>query len=187
MADESAGTRTHPRLAMVTSMVQVLSVVAGVAISVAAFFAAQAKESDTRKAEAETRRLELQKLEREERDKEREQRDKTEQAARETLRPFLQLRQERYMEAVRSAGVLVSPQAHTPDELKQAHKRFFELYWGELSLVEDTNVSAAMVALGRLIDAKAMAGTEAQRASLALAHALRDSLVRSWHVDDVVK
>ena len=175
MPEES---KTQSHLATVTSMVQVLSVVAGVVISVAAFFAAQAKESDQRKAEAETRRLELQKREHDER-------IQNEQAARESLRPFLELRQQRYLDAIRAAAVLIASEAHKPDEVKAAHKRFFELYWGELSMVEDKNVETAMIALAKVIDQEAIKGNDAQLASLNLAHALRDSLIRSWHLAEV--
>jgi hypothetical protein len=177
MPDEAGGAKPASRLATVAGMVQVLSVVTGVAISVATFFTAQAKEADARRAEAETRRLELQKLEHD-------QREKSEQAAREAVRPFLQLRQDRYLEVVRAAAVLIASAAHRQDEVDAAHKRFFELYWAELSMVEDKQVEAAMVKLGNEIDPRAVKGTEAQKASYDLAHALRDSLVRSWRIGE---
>ncbi len=136
----------------VASMVQVVSVVAGVVISVATFFAAKAKEANARKAEA--------------------------------ARPFLQLRQDRYTEVVRAASVLVAPATHTSEELQQAKKRFFELYWGELSLVEDKKVETAMVALAEAIDPDLAKETKPTKASYQLAHALRDSLLESWHIRD---
>jgi hypothetical protein len=159
----------------VAATVQVLSVVVGVAISVSSVFTARQKEADARKAEAENRTFELDKWRLE-------QAEKTEKAATEAARPFLQLRQERYMEAVHAAGVLVTPDDHTQTELKQAHRRFFELYWAELSLVEDRQVEKAMIDLGMAIDPKAASPATAQEASYRLALALRDSLLESWRL-----
>jgi hypothetical protein len=66
-------------------------------------------------------------------------------------------------------------------ETDAAIKRFWSLYWGELALVEDKRVESAMVQFGRALESD-RTNTELQQASLALAHACRDSLAESWGV-----
>ena len=60
--------------------------------------------------------------------------------------------------------------------------RFWELYWGELALVEDRRVEGAMKAFGDALIAGASADA-LQRLSLSLAHACRESLAESWGVE----
>jgi|SRR5438128_11188291 len=109
---------------------------------------------------------------------------KTEAAARqvEAARPFLQLRQSLYMEAVKAAGVLTNADTHTPEELAAAKKRFRELYVAELSMVEAPDVEAKMKALAAQIDKDLTNLTPPQTAAYNLAHALRDSFVASWGI-----
>jgi hypothetical protein len=153
----------------ISRFAQVFSVVAGVVVSVLSFNA-------TRVKEAEVRRFETQKYY--------DQRaDQAEKQQIEAAKPFLQLRQKRYEEAVRTSGVLANPSNHTPEELKAAEKRFWELYWSELSLVESQEVETAMVELGKSITGKAPL-TERQTASYNLAHDVRASLLSSWGIED---
>jgi hypothetical protein len=96
--------------------------------------------------------------------------------------PFLKLRQELYLEALKNASILATKDLHTEEEVKQAKKRFSELYWGELSLIEESSIEADMIAIAmseNLTDSI----TPTQKASYALAHAMRESLVKSWGVD----
>src|SRR5262247_1912938 len=73
-----------------------------------------------------------------------EQREKEAQAAlREARKPFLQRQQELYFEAATLASKL-STLDHGA-EREAARKRFYQLYWGELSVVEDVLVEKAMV------------------------------------------
>src|SRR5262247_4947331 len=73
-----------------------------------------------------------------------EQREKEAQAAlREARKPFLQRQQELYFEASTLASKL-STLDHGA-EREAARKRFYQLYWGELSVVEDESVEKAMV------------------------------------------
>jgi hypothetical protein len=109
----------------------------------------------TREKEAETRRIEASK-------------------------PFLELRQKLYMEAVKAAGVLANREGYTDKELTAARKRFRELYVAELSMVESPEVEQRMVTLAGTVDPSLTTLNPAQRAAYDLSHALRDSFVASW-------
>jgi hypothetical protein len=67
-------------------------------------------------------------------------------------------------------------------------ERFWQLYWGELSMVEDFGVEQVMVLFGRSLHALQQKGTHevcAQKSteiSLMLAHCIRESLGKSWGV-----
>lgn len=100
----------------------------------------------------------------------------------EASKPFLELRQERYTDALKAAAVLANPDTHTAAELSDAKKRFRDLYVAELSMVEAPEVEAKMVALAAEIDPELTRLTNAQRAAYDLAHALRDLFVTSWRV-----
>jgi hypothetical protein len=101
----------------------------------------------------------------------------------EASRPFLQLRQSLYTEAIKAAAILANPDTHTEVELVAAKKRFRELYVAELSMVEASEVEGKMVALAAQIDPELTKFTPAQRATYELAHALRDTFVASWGVE----
>ena len=100
----------------------------------------------------------------------------------EAAKPFLELRQKLYFEALNSAAVLASKNFHTEDEVIKAKKRFAELYWGELSLVEEFDIEKKMVDIARaenLLDSV----YSSQQPTLKLAHLMRESLTKSWDVD----
>ena len=139
----------------VAKTVQVLSVVAGVVISVLSFNATREKELQTQRTEMEARRLEA-------------------------AKPFLELRQKLYMEALKAAAVLSTPEDRTKDELRAAKRRFRELYVAELSMVEEAAVEGGMMQLAAAIDPALTHLDPAQKAAYDLAHALRDSFVASW-------
>jgi len=101
----------------------------------------------------------------------------------EAMKPFLELRQELYMEAVKAAAVLANPETHTEEETRNARKRFRELYVAELSMVESSVVEKQMIELARKIDPELTQLSAAQQAAYNLAHALRDSFVASWGAD----
>lgn len=104
----------------------------------------------------------------------------TEQARFESRRPFLTRQLELYGEA---AGIAARLATSTDGAARTGYEeRFWQLYWGELALVEDAQVEAAMVKLGEAIRANA-APEAMQPLSLALAHAIRQSLDRAWGVD----
>ena len=100
----------------------------------------------------------------------------------EAAKPFLELRQKLYLEALNNASILASKDLHSAEEVITAKKRFSELYWGELSLVEEANIEKEMRAIAKsenLINAS----DSTQNATYDLAHAMRESLIKSWGVD----
>ena len=161
----------------VSVVVGVISVIVGIVFSIISFNDARQKDALARQAEARTREFELKKYYDE-------QRHQSDQAAVEAAKPFLELRQKLYLEAIQNAGVLVNPTNHTSPELTKATKRFWELYWAELCIVESKEVETAMIGLGDLIADTSAPPRDRQRASVKLAHVLRDSLIKSWGIAD---
>lgn len=100
----------------------------------------------------------------------------------EAARPFLELRQKLYVEALNTAAVLASPSYHDSTEIAKAKKRFLELYWGELVLVENKGIDTLMVDIAReqnlLTDTCA-----AKDYIITLARSMRQSLKQSWGID----
>lgn len=143
----------------IETLAQTLSIVVGVVISILSFNEARRKEAEARKKEAEARKIEV-------------------------AKPFLELRQRLYGEALTAAGVLSNPDIHSSEELTAARKRFRELYVSELSMVEDPRVESKMVALARRIDPELLNLTEAQQAAFELAHALSASFTAEYGIDN---
>ncbi len=67
----------------------------------------------------------------------------------EATKPFLDRQLKLYTEASQVAAKIAT--STNVNEVADANKRFWELYWGELALVENQDVEAAMVALGKAI------------------------------------
>lgn len=99
----------------------------------------------------------------------------------EATKPFLERQLKLYTEATQAAALL-STSEETP-ERATAVMRFWTLYWGELALVENKDVEAAMVELGQGLE-NHVSSAELRQLSLSLAHACRDSLALSWGVKD---
>lgn len=97
----------------------------------------------------------------------------------EATKPFLDRQLKLYTEATQAAATIAT--SDSEDEVTAAHKRFWSLYWGELALVEDKRVEAAMVQIGNALE-RCESGKDVQGLSLLLAHACRDSLAESWGV-----
>ncbi|MDQ3012110.1 MAG: hypothetical protein M3X11_15555 [Acidobacteriota bacterium] len=123
-------------------------------------------------------------------EKDTEQREKAiKTARREAQRPFLELQLKLYVEAVTVAGRLAT--LENGAEREAARKRFYQLYWGELSVVEDREVEIAMVRFNQALEAferaaipeRAKAKAILNCRSLRLAHNVRDSLARTWEYD----
>lgn len=151
----------NTRIESISRLVQVVSIVAGVVISVLSFNQARGREAETSRLELEKRRIEASK-------------------------PFLELRQKRYMEAVEAASVLATPDVHSEEELSKARKRFLELYWGELSMVEDASVESKMVEMAWSLNLIQKEGEKPnpKDAVYRLSHTIRDSLLDSWGVEE---
>jgi hypothetical protein len=98
----------------------------------------------------------------------------------EATKPFLERQLHLYTQATQVAAVLATETRAA--EREQAAKTFWRLYWGELALVENQRVEAAMVEFGGILKAGG-AGHEIEVASLKLAHACRESLAESWGVE----
>jgi hypothetical protein len=96
----------------------------------------------------------------------------------EATRPFLEKQLALYAEAARVCAQLASP---NPDP--KAASRFWELYWGELALVENRDVEAAMVSFGNTLHFAPEDRSELQQRALKLAMACRLSLAQSWGVE----
>lgn len=156
---------------------QAVAVLVGVVVSVLSLSQAFQKDADARNMQAQARLLELEKFDH--------QREMDALArAREAAKPFLELRTERYLEAVKVAGVLADPARHTSDELEAAEKRFWELYWAELSMVENAEVERRMVELKNALEPTATLHAR-QQAVLSLARAIRDSMAQSWGITEL--
>jgi hypothetical protein len=162
-----------------SKLIQVITVVIGVIVSVLSFNATRQSEADARQAEAAAKQFELKKYYDQRKDDD--VKRQTEAAA-----PFLGLRQKLYLEAVQAAGVLANPKDHTDEEVKKSKKRFRELYVAELSLVEGIGVEAGMVGLAAAVDRELTTMTKEQKAAYQLAHSLRDSLVKSWGISETL-
>lgn len=109
--------------------------------------------------------------------------DKQEQANKE---PFLREQLKLVFEASEVVAVLST--TTDPAVFSAKRDRFWTLYWGPLSIVEDRAVENWMADAGRLMPAPAdpvpalpLAGL--QSTSLELAHAARELVLTSWNVD----
>jgi hypothetical protein len=162
--DDLRASRTTNWLDSLPKVIQVVSIAIAAVISVVSFSYAQQAQAKAAELDSAKRRLEA-------------------------AQPFLILRQKLYFDAVQAAGVLANQSDYSKDEVTKARARFRQLYVAELALVESKEVESRMVQLASAVDSdlteKRM--TEAQRAAFKLAHALRDSMAKSWGLDaDIV-
>ncbi len=105
----------------------------------------------------------------------------------EARRPYLNLQLTLYQEATKTVSVLATSSDQA--ELARAEERFWQLYYGELAMVEnggsnaeDGGVESAMVQVGQALQARPVDKALLQTRSLALAHVCRNSLAESWDV-----
>jgi hypothetical protein len=94
-------------------------------------------------------------------------------------KPFLDRQLKLYTEATQVVAALAT--THDVAETKRALKRFWQLYWGELALVENEEVEKAMVKVKEALNRGAQR-QELQSLSLNFAQACRVSLDRSWGI-----
>jgi hypothetical protein len=106
----------------------------------------------------------------------------------EARRPFLDRQLKLYTDATLNASILAT--STDAAERTKATQRFFQLYWGNLAMVEnggldakDGGVESAMVAFGACLNQDCPQG-QLQQLSLKLAHTCRDSLAESWGIRD---
>ncbi len=104
-----------------------------------------------------------------------------EAALREARKPFLERQQTLYFEAASATSKLATLDRGA--ERDAARKRFYHLFWGELSVVEDELVEGAMVRFEntlKLYETGQTDKSELEQVSLNLAHSCRNSLARGW-------
>jgi hypothetical protein len=97
----------------------------------------------------------------------------------EATKPFLERQLLLYSEATNIAAQVATK--GDSEAGKKAQNRFWELYWGELALVENRKVETAMKRMGDALLRNAST-QELEQASLAIAHACRESLDKSWGI-----
>jgi hypothetical protein len=98
----------------------------------------------------------------------------------EATKPFLQRQLKLYTEASQiAAKIATHGLAETSGDVQT---RFWELFWGELALVENKSVESAMIDMGNAIEDKCE-GDYLEQTSLKLSHAMRASLDKSWGID----
>lgn len=107
----------------------------------------------------------------------------------EARHPFLDLQLKLYQEAIETTAILAT--SADAAELQKAETRFWQLYYGELAMVENGGirnknggVEGAMVRFGRELSMHSKDRSLLQQLSLELAHVCRDSLAESWNVRD---
>jgi hypothetical protein len=118
----------------------------------------------------------------------------------EATKPFLERQLELYTEATRAAAIIAT--SRDPDKVRVATEIFWQLFSGELALVENSEVATAMRNLGRALrtekdrnesqsDNQEQQSTNKtletekegpQQLSLSLAKACRESLALSWGI-----
>jgi hypothetical protein len=97
----------------------------------------------------------------------------------EATRPFLDRQLKLYTDATQATATMATSASR--DEIAAARSKFFLLFWGELVMVEDSNVESAMVEFRNALIA-GKEGPELEQLSLTLARSCRNSLAQSWGV-----
>jgi hypothetical protein len=106
----------------------------------------------------------------------------------EAQKPFLELQLKLYVEAAKIIGQLATienPDTELP-RWEVIKSRFWELYWSELTMVEDDSVEKAMEDLGEALNAfGADPRNETKRATMKdrsydVARSLRNSIQANW-------
>jgi hypothetical protein len=105
---------------------------------------------------------------------------------RDSKKVFLNKQADLYFETTAVVSRIANSNIETM--LSKDVERFWQLYWGELSMVEDLSVEHAVVLFGRSLTALQHPGTNEgcaqsrKEISLILAHCIRESLGKSWGV-----
>lgn len=108
-----------------------------------------------------------------------------EAAQRDAKKPFYEQQLALYLEATDVTSKISAP--FSEDDKRAAVLRFWQLYWGQLALVESPEVASAMVSFKNVLVDTTL--TDEERATLlrdktiSLAHKCRNSLKESWNVE----
>jgi hypothetical protein len=112
------------------------------------------------------------------------ERENIEQTAKEFRRGFYEKQFQFYSEALDATATLATERIGSKD-YTDARQKFYRLFWGRLSIVEDKTVEAKMVIFEKLLSAYEQEDNEAaqsdlQQASLELAHAASRYTINVW-------
>jgi hypothetical protein len=102
----------------------------------------------------------------------------------EASRPFLEKQLNLYTEVAKTASILATSDDQL--DIRLATSRFYQLYYGELALVERAKVITAMVAFKSSLDLYVKDGksrSDLGALALNLVHACREELAESWGTD----
>jgi hypothetical protein len=99
----------------------------------------------------------------------------------EASKPFLD-RQLKLFEQATQCAAFIATSLDDSKERADRVERFWQLYWGELALVEHGEVERAMKRFGDALRKEQPDTNELQRLSLGIAHACRDELAKSWNI-----
>jgi hypothetical protein len=99
------------------------------------------------------------------------------QQAHERQQPFIDAQMRYYFEAAETAAQIPRSEGSARDKLA---RRFWQLYWGPMAVVEDQEVEKAMVAYGRQLRIEPADSAMLENLSLGVARACRSSLQRLW-------
>lgn len=96
----------------------------------------------------------------------------------EAAKPFLEKKLKWCEEAVETTSFIANAELGVKTTAVKV-VRFRQLYWGVMGMVENQQITDAMMAFGDKLDAKEPAGS-LQGASIRLAHACRQEMADSW-------
>jgi hypothetical protein len=107
------------------------------------------------------------------------------EAQREAKKPFYEEQLALYLEATNVASRISAPLSE--DDEKAAIVRFWQLYWGQLALVESQDVARAMMAFKDVLEDTTLTredrAAQLKRKTIDLARQCRESLKESWDVE----
>ena len=107
------------------------------------------------------------------------------EAQREAKKPFYEQQLALYLEATNVTSRISVPLSEI--DKRAAIVRFWQLYWGQLALVESPEVARAMVAFKNVLEDTTLTDkdrtTQLKSKTIDLAHKCRDSLKESWDVE----
>ena len=87
-------------------------------------------------------------------------------------KPYLQKKLSWCIEAVETASYIANSASSTTSK----EQRFWELYWGVMGMVENKEITEAMVKFGEALDSK----NNLKSLSLNIAHACRNEMANDW-------
>jgi hypothetical protein len=96
----------------------------------------------------------------------------------EAAKPYLERKLKWCEEAVETAAFIATSEVGAVAAATKT-RRFRQLYWGVMGMVENQQVIDAMMAFGDKLDAKE-SSSSLQGASIRLAHACRQEMADSW-------